>query len=423
MKMIKKLFLPLFITISGALLGIEYLSPQTGKTAPVPEEERFNKQIAPAYTKLVDTLLENGQLREVPGMLESAKRVELQDYFGKESVLKHEAKIPDLDKHTAVLYPVLFPESTELILQFSDSICRTTIDVAGDKISKAAKRLHNNIQNRVSGRFIRQSRQLYDWLIGPIKARLIRRKIDTLITVPDGALRLIPMAGLFNGKTFLVHEYALGTTPSLYLTHPHSLPKENVQIMLNGLSEAVQDFSPLLNVPNELNKIQSLFEQSNVFLDQAFTLKRLKQNLNQTPYQIVHIASHGQFDNNPKNTFILTYDDKLTLDRLEKLISKRDAPVELLTLSACQTALGDERAALGLAGIAIKAGAGSALASLWSVNDESTAQIMEAFYTHLQKPTLSKAKALQKAQIQVASEQRFRHPAYWAAFIIIGNWL
>jgi len=111
------------------------------------------------------------------------------------------------------------------------------------------------------------------------------------------------------------------------------------------------------------------------------------------------------------------------LDRLEKLISKRDAPVELLTLSACQTALGDERAALGLAGIAIKAGAGSALASLWSVNDESTAQIMEAFYTHLQKPTLSKAKALQKAQIQVASEQRFRHPAYWAAFIIIGNWL
>jgi len=421
--MFKKLFL-LLTTISAAWLALEYLSPQTGETVPVSEEERFNKKIAPTYTKLVDTLLENGQLREVPGMLESAKRVELQDYFGKESVLKHEVKIPDLDNHTAVLYPVLFPERTELILQFSDSICRTTIAVAGDKISKTAKGLHNNIQNRVNGRFIRQSRQLYDWLILPIKGRLTRRKIDTLITVPDGVLRLIPMAGLFNGKTFLVHEYALGTTPSLYLTHPHSLPKENIQIMLNGLSEAVQDFPPLLNVPNELNNIQSLFQQSNTFLDKEFTLKQLTQNLNQTPYQIVHIASHGQFDNNPKNTFILTYDDKLTMDRLEKLISsKRDHPVELLTLSACQTALGDERAALGLAGIAIKAGVGSVLASLWAVNDESTAKIMQAFYTHLRKPEFSKAKALQQAQIQVASEQKFRHPAYWAAFLLIGNWL
>jgi CHAT domain-containing protein len=424
MKMLKRLFLPAIITLSAAWFAIDSFSPKTDESQTIPEEERFNKHIAPAYTELVDTLLENRQLREVPGMLESSKRVELQKYFGEESVLKYEPKIPDLDAHTAVLYPVLFPERTELILQFSDRICRTTIDVAGEQISNAAKQLHNNIQNRASGRFIRQSRQLYDWLILPIKARLTRRKIDTLITVPDGALRLIPMAGLFNGKQFLVHEYALGTTPSLYLTYPHSLPKENIQIMLNGLSEAVQEFTPLLNVPNEINSIQSLFKQSDVFLDHTFTLKQLKQNMNEIPYHIVHIASHGQFDHDPKNTFILTYDDKLTMDKLEQILSnKGEHPVELLTLSACQTALGDERAALGLAGVAIKAGVGSALASLWSVNDESTAQIMEIFYNHLRKPTLSKAKALQKAQIQVASEQRFRHPAYWAAFLLIGNWL
>ena len=105
------------------------------------------------------------------------------------------------------------------------------------------------------------------------------------------------------------------------------------------------------------------------------------------------------------------------------MLEKRDNPIELLTLSACQTALGDERAALGLAGVAIKTGAQSVLASLWFVNDESTTLLMQEFYRQLQKPDMTKAKALQQAQIKVATEQRFRHPAYWAAFLLIGNWL
>ena len=296
--------------------------------------------------------------------------------------------------------------------------------VPGNEISEAAIRLHDNIQNRTSGRFIRQSRQLYDWLIAPIKSTLAKHQIHTLITVPDGSLRLIPMAGLFNGTNFLIHEYALATTPSLYFTNPHSVAKNNSQIMLGGLSEAVQGFTPLKNVPDELSGIQSLFNQSEVYLDKQFTLGKIEQNLKQTPYQIVHIATHCQFDSEHNNTFILTYDDKLTMDKLENLLlEKRDNPIELLTLSACQTALGDERAALGLAGIAIKTGVQSALASLWSVNDESTTLLMQEFYRQLQKPDMSKAKALQLAQIKVADEQRFRHPAYWAAFLLIGNWL
>jgi len=118
-------------------------------------------------------------------------------------------------------------------------------------------------------------------------------------------------------------------------------------------------------------------------------------------------------------------DDKLTINRLEKLMRLsefRKEPVELLTLSACQTAVGDERAALGLAGIAIKAGARSALATLWFIDDTATSVLVSEFYRQLQIP-LSKARALQNAQKMVLSQRRFRHPAYWSAFLLIGNWL
>jgi len=145
-----------------------------------------------------------------------------------------------------------------------------------------------------------------------------------------------------------------------------------------------------------------------------------------TPYSIIHIASHGQFDRDPQKTFLLTYNDKLSMNQLESLIAQgqfRDQAVELLTLSACQTAVGDDRAALGLAGIAIKAGARSALASLWSINDEATSQLMIEFYRQLQNTSNSKAKALQQAQQKMLSDERFHHPAYWAPFILIGNWL
>ncbi|RKZ91841.1 MAG: hypothetical protein DRR19_06070 [Candidatus Parabeggiatoa sp. nov. 1] len=426
--MFRKFILLFTITLLAAL-AVNYLEPlkKWADTSDGKAEGSFENQISPAYDNLVDVLLQQkGQLVEVQQTLESAKRVELQDYFGEKAISKQALKVPELEQGTAVLYPVLLPDRTELLLNFSGSLCRVRTDVPGDKISKTAKRLHYNIQNKASGRFIEQARQLYDWLIVPIKPHLAKHQIKTLITIPDGALRLIPMAGLFNNndKVFLIHEYALATTPSLYLTSTHSLPKENLQIMLNGLSEAVQGFTPLKNVPHEINSIKSLFGGSDEFLDKQFTLGNLQQSLKQKPYKIVHIASHGQFNHNLEDTFVLTYDDKLTMKKLENLlVLKRDNPIELLTLSACQTAMGDERSALGLAGVAIKAGVGSALASLWAVNDQSTTLLMQEFYHQLQKPDMSKAKALQQAQIKIASDGRFRHPAYWAPFLLIGNWL
>nr|WP_203330417.1 CHAT domain-containing protein [Rhodovastum atsumiense] len=144
------------------------------------------------------------------------------------------------------------------------------------------------------------------------------------------------------------------------------------------------------------------------------------------PYSVIHIASHGEFSSDPDRSFILTYDGRLTLDELEAAVKQgafRDQPLELLTLSACQTAAGDDRAALGLAGIAIKAGARSAVASLWSINDEATSRLITRFYEQLHAPGMNKAQALQTVQMELIREPRFRHPGYWSPFLVIGNWL
>jgi CHAT domain-containing protein len=127
-----------------------------------------------------------------------------------------------------------------------------------------------------------------------------------------------------------------------------------------------------------------------------------------------------------RQTFLLAYDGKLTMDGLEKLISPsryRDQPISLLTLSACQTAAGDDRAALGLAGVAVKAGASSALASLWFINDQSASMLVAEFYTQLRQPGMSKADALRNAQLRMLADKRFSHPSYWSPFLLIGNWL
>jgi CHAT domain-containing protein len=250
---------------------------------------------------------------------------------------------------------------------------------------------------------------------------------ETVVFIPDGPLRGVPVAALHDGKGFLVERYAFATAPGLTLVEPQSLEsKKQLQVMLSGLTESVQEFPPLPFVADELAELQEIFAGQSVLVDREFRVSSFEQRLRATPYSIVHIASHGEFQGDPKRSFLLAYDGRLSMDGLEgvmKLARFRDDPVELLTLSACRTAAGDDRAALGIAGVAVKAGARSALATLWYVNDEASSRLVTDFYRQLRQPGASKAKALAAAQRAVIADERFRHPGYWAPFLLIGNWL
>jgi CHAT domain-containing protein len=402
--------------------------------------EAFYERVRPVYYSLADVLLQQAAatdsaplktnlLNQARNTIEQLKVAELQNYFQNECVSElTTTNLDQLDKRTAVIYPILLTDRTELLISLPDGIHQFMVPVSDDFMTQAIVEFQKNLQTRTNFRFIQQAQQLYGWLIHPIYEQLLQYHINTLVIVPDGPLRMIPMAALYNGenKHFLIEDFAVATTPGLNLTEPRHLPKDKIKVLLNGLSKGVQDFAPLPNVPQEIENIHALFTESTVLLDQTYLLAEVKNALQQTPYSIVHIASHGQFDRNPKKTFVLTYDDKLTMDRLENLLAFsqfRQEPVELLTLSACQTAAGDEQSALGLAGIAIKAGARSALASLWFVNDEATSVLISEFYQELKKPGVSRAQALQNAQKKLITMPAFRHPAYWAAFLLIGSWL
>jgi CHAT domain-containing protein len=222
----------------------------------------------------------------------------------------------------------------------------------------------------------------------------------------------------------LIQKYALAITPGLSLTDPRPLP-QSARVLAAGLTQAVQGFSPLPYVETELQAIAN-FYQRDLLLNQEFQVSRFEDTLEQGRFPIVHIASHGRFSSDLDDTFILAADGKLTLKRLDQILGPlhfRDEPIELLGLSACQTAAGDEQAALGLAGLAIRAGARSALATLWYINDQASAQLVAEFYRQLRAPSVSRATALQRAQIRLLDDFNYQHPAYWAPFLLINNWL
>ncbi|MDM8516020.1 CHAT domain-containing protein [Desulfobacterales bacterium HSG16] len=263
--------------------------------------------------------------------------------------------------------------------------------------------------------YLNDARKLYNWLIRPVQSALASRQAKTLVIIPDGALSLIPFSALHSGKRFLVEEYALGTVPSLSLTDTRQTGQGDSKILLNGLSEARQGFMPLKNVRNELQDIEGMTD-SKILLNQNFTVENLDAEMQNQDYDIVHLATHAVFGDKPEDTFLLTYDD-----RLMGLKKYQEKQLDLLTLSACETAVGDERVAFGLAGVAIRAGAKSAL---WKVDDDNaTSLIIEEFYQQYMTTNISKAKALQNAQIKLIDDKKFEHPIYWASFLLIGNWM
>ena len=407
--------------------------------AATPARGSFRESVGPLFAELADLLLQqSGRLSDAKvaasylvaarTSMELFKGAELQDYFQDECVAALRARTTGIDQlapQTAALYPIILKDRLELLLTLPDGMKRFTTRVNADTLTREIRIFRLLLEKRTTHEYYPHARQLYDWIIRPIAAELEKQRIDTLVIVPDGALRTIPLAALHDGEQFLVARYAIATTPGLTLTDPRPLPRQQVKVLLNGLTDGVQGFAPLPYVGQELDAIQTLYG-GRVLRDGEFTVPNMEKDLGETPYSIVHIASHGQFAAEVDKTFLLTYEDRLSMSKLEQFLglSKfRTEPVELLTLSACETAAGDDRAALGLAGVAIKAGARSALATLWTVNDPASALVVSDFYRSLRDPAISKAKALQQAQLAALKDPRYRHPNYWSAFLLIGNWL
>ncbi|MGH8609439.1 MAG: CHAT domain-containing protein, partial [Gammaproteobacteria bacterium] len=372
-------------------------------------------------------------LHEVRYVMEGFKAAELQNYFQDECVtaLQERYQARELDgligPGVAMLYPIVFPEHTVLLLSLANGeMKQVNVPVHAAELRQTVTAFREQLTRLGNPRRLRQyGLALYERLVKPIAPELEARRIDTLVVVPDDALRTIPFAALYDGRDFLVNRYAFVITPGLTLTDSEIVsPGPHHQALLGGLSEGVQGFGGLPYVSDEIKEVASLYGGTQL-LDDAFLKQRVQAELKNRPYSIITFATHARIDSDPRQSFLLTYDGRITLDELERFVRTtqfRDQPVDLMVLSACETAEGDERAALGLAGVAVKAGARSVMASLWSVNDASTARLVSLFFENLKDPKLSKAQALQRAQQRLLADAEYRHPFYWAAFVLIGNW-
>jgi CHAT domain-containing protein len=402
----------------------------------------FREAVGAVYFELADLLLERADgakddgeaqalLREARDTSELLKAAELEDYFQDDCVnlLKSKIrKVENISPTAAVIYIIALPTRTELLVSLpSGRLERFRVDVSDDKLTETVRLFRLNLEDRSTESFLEQAQQLYTWLIKPLEPLMTKMRLDTMVFVPDGALRTVPMSALHDGEKFLIEKYAVAVTPGLELMEAKPVGRTQPDVMIRGLSKAREGFPPLLNVPQEVEQIEKLYARSDVLMNEKFMHDGVGAKLSQEPFTIVHIASHGHFDKDVRKSFVLTFDKHLTLDDLESYIRPaqlRDHPLDLLTLSACQTAAGDDRAALGLAGVAVKAGARSAFATLWSVNDAASTQLVGDFYTELTThPELSKAQALQAAQKKLLAQARYAHPCYWAPYLIIGNWL
>ncbi|MGC1393309.1 MAG: CHAT domain-containing protein [Coleofasciculaceae cyanobacterium] len=393
----------------------------------------FTESIEPVYRELVALLLEfspdQTNLKQARELIEALQLAELDNFFREACLKAKPQRIDQVDPKAAVIYPIVLPDRISVIVSPGrDNLFYYETKLPKAELEKVVEqlRLYLNPHFFEEDR-LRLSQQVYDWLIRPAQTKLAENNVETLVFVLDDALRNLPMAALHDGKQYLVEKYSIALTPGLQLLESKAIAPKQVKVLVAGLSKAQPGFSALPAVEDEVNQIAAKVSSS-ILLNQNFTLENFRDKIDKIAFGIVHIATHGQFSSKAQDTFLVAWDSRINVKDLNDLLRERDqnidSPIELLVLSACQTATGDKKATLGLAGFAVRSGARSTLATLWQVNDESTAELMVGFYRQLiQNPGISKAKALQIAQIELSKQPKYQHPFYWASFVLVGNWL
>lgn len=374
------------------------------------------------------------RLRQARDVMESLQVAELENFFQAACIDKTvsiDQVVTQQDTTAAIVYAILLADRLEVVLKLPQQtdLIHFAAPASSARVNEALRtyRTHLTRGDDVQS----DGRQLYDWLLKPAAdaGLLDQEAIKTLIFVLDDNLRLIPMATLHDGHDFLVKTYAVTLVLGLDVRDPQILPpRDQMQILAASLetppAEDAPFYSQLPGVTEEIDVIQSVGMAVTTLQDQAFTRNALNRALSATDYTLVHLATHGQFGSDRSNTYILAADRRITIDDLGQIFQSRrqaDTQLEMLILSACKTATGDSREVLGIAGAMVQSGARSAIATLWSVDDQASVLFAKTFYAELAQPSISRAEALRRAQVALLDRYPGR-PRYWAPYVLVGSW-
>jgi CHAT domain-containing protein len=396
---------------------------------------QFRETVIPLFEETLGVMIRqartaaNTEIREILladtiHILEEFNTAEVLEYFDDDCMLPASGMtLADIAPDTAVIYPIVLERELVVLVHSGSGLETYAVPVSKAELVDLVLEYRQSLE-MLDDDYLAAAGQLYQWLFAPFAAELRSTGVDTIVFVPTGTLRTIPVSTLHDGRRFLIDDFSIVTSLGLKLTVADVSGVTTAKALLGGISEAVQGFSGLPGVTGELTTISERFP-GKVMLNDAFSLEGVSREMTAGDHSIVHFATHGYFDPDPLKSFLLTYDDKLTLNRLQETVGTRrftGNPLELLVLSACETAAGDERAALGLAGVSLKAGAHTTLASLWPISDAATSELMMAFYENLSQGE-QKSDALRLAQLKLMNDTRFDHPFFWSPFLLIGKWL
>jgi len=405
-------------------------------------EPVFRRRVGPVFSGLADLLLQASDatsdpvqrqalLRAAREAIESFKAAEMEDYFRNRCVTGSgdSVSLDAVAENAVVLYPIILEDRLELLISTRADLRHVSVPVTAANLRREVSNFRRRLEEYdLSADIVSPARQLYDWLIRPVEADLGGH--SPLVFVPDDVLRTLPLAALHDGQGWLVQRLAVVVVPGLRLTEftPAEAEGESpgaAGVLLAGLSQSQSGFPALPGVEKELGEIRHYFQAEDA-LNDSFTRDRIDHLITEGGFSLMHFASHAVFSGDPATSFILTHDGRITMAELEQFIrqsgGKKGGKVDLLTLSACETAAGNDRAALGLAGAAVKGGARSVVSSLWPISDAAASTLLPTFYASLSRGQKSKAEALRQAQLALINRPDYQHPSFWSPFILIGRW-
>ena len=333
-------------------------------------------------------------------------------------------EIDQIDSQAAVIYPIILEDRFEVILHLpGQPLHRYSTPLSAEEVEETLSDFIDLLPqvHRKSWRIF--SPKVYEWLIKPAETKLAKSSIKTLVFVSNSGLRNIPMAALHDGEQHLVEKYAIAVTPALQILEPQPQKQKPLKALIAGVSESRLGYPALPFVKVEVEKISSIIPSS-ILLNQSFTSTALENALNSSYFPIVHLATNGEFSS--EDTFILAWDKKITAKEFEKLLRSREQekfdPIELLVLSTCEGAQGNNQTPFGLAGLALRSRVRSIISPLWASDDEVTAVVMGQFYQEFTQRNVTKAEALRLAQLSILKDANYDHPYWWAPFVLIGDW-
>ena len=401
----------------------------------------FRDRVEPVYRQYVDLLLttqdraspSQANLRQAIEAVDALQLAELENFLGCDLSPTIELDETIVDLTAAQIYPIILDERVVTIVEIPNQpLIYREVRVARSQVEAALNALQDNLsQPGKTPEVLQYGQQVYQWLITPLESILdANSQIKTLVFLPDGLLRNIPLAVLYDGEEYFLEKgYAFAVSPRLELFAPSpSTTPLKVATGGVGISQTIEgiEFSAIAQVEQELAQIAAEVNTNPPLLNDAFTQANIEQQFQRGNFSAIHWKTHGIFSSDPTETFLVAYGESINANELQSLIqtASRDGqkPLELLILSACETARGDSRAILGLAGLTVKTGARTALSSFWRADDRATTLFMTEFYRQLDLG-VAKAEALRQAQLYLLQEEGYLAPHYWGTYVVIGNWL